>query len=333
MSPGPRSSGSGGFSTCRTGIPSHDTPGRLFAKLDPRQFERCLTDWITHLAGLAESDLIAIDGKTLRRSYDPADGKAALHMVSAWYRANRLVLGQLATDQKSNEITAIPQLLKPLDVDGAVVTIDAIGMQKEIARQIIEQNGDYLLPVKENQRNLCRDVTLFFDDAIRDDFRHAPHAHARTSGKGHGRIEVRDLWSVEEIDWPRSRHNWPGLRSIACVQARRTVRDGAGDERTSTERRYYISSLEGSEPSRLLELTRGHCGVENDLHWSLDVCFRDDESRIRQGHAPENLAVLRRAVLGLLKNEKSFKAGLKRKRRRCGMDHDYLLQVLAAAKK
>jgi len=314
------------------GIPSHDTLSRLFARLDPRQFERCLTGWMTHLAGLAESDLIAVDGKTLRRSDDPADGKAALQMVSAWCRANRLVLGQLATDEKSNEITAIPQLLRLLDLEGTVVTIDAMGTQKEIARQILDQGGDYLLPVKENQPTLCRDVTLFFDDAIRRGFPHTPHAQARVLGKGHGRVEVRELWSTSEIDRLSSRHDWPGLRSIACVEARRDVRDGTDAERTSTERRYYISSLKGDDAARLLDLSRGHWGVENALHWSLDVCFREDDSRTRKGHAPENLAVLRRVVLGLLKNETTFQAGLKRKRRRCAMDHDYLYQVLTTAK-
>lgn len=308
------------------GVPSHDTLGRVFARLDPREFEACLWEWIRHLADLADSELIAVDGKTLRRSYDPADGQAALHMVSAWCPAHRLVLGQVATDQKSNEITAIPQLLKLLDLEGAVVTIDAIGTQKEIARQIIAQGGDYLLPVKENQPSLWRDVTLFFENALAETAacRPVPHGYARTVGKGHGRLEVRTAWSVWEIDWLRPWHDWAGLRSLVCVQAERRL---TGRE-TTLERRYYISSLDGRDAARLLDLTRGHWGVENALHWSLDVCFREDDSRIRKGHAPQNLAAIRRAALGLLKNETTFAAGLKRKRRRCAMDHDYLLKAL-----
>lgn len=307
------------------GLPSHDTLGRVFARIDPRQFERCLTGWITHLAELARSDLIAIDGKTLRHSYDPADGKAALHMVSAWCRANRLVLGQVATDLKSNAITAIPQLLRLLDLEGAVVTIDAMGTQRDIARQIVEQGGDYLLPVKENQPALYRDVTLFFADALASGFAGTEHAHARTTDGGHGRLEVRRAWSVWDIAWLPSRSRWKKLRSLLCVESRRTT-----GEPTSTERRYYISSLDGQDAARLLDLTRGHWGVENDLHWSLDVCFREDDSRTRKGHAPQNLAVIRRAALALLKNETDFAAGLRRKRRRCAMDHDYLLKVLNA---
>jgi predicted transposase YbfD/YdcC len=203
------------------GVPSHDTLGRVFARLDPREFERCLGEWITHLADLTESKLISVDGKTLRRSYDPADGKAALHMVSAWCQANRLVLGQVATDQKSNEITAIPRLLRLLDLEGAVVTIDAMGTQKQIVRQIVEQGGDYLLPVKENQPALYRDVTLFFAGLLTETktCRQVPHAHARAVSKAHGRLEVRQAWSVWEIDWLPGRHEWSGLQSLCKVSS------------------------------------------------------------------------------------------------------------------
>ena len=320
------------FLTLPHGVPSHDTFGRVFARLDPRAFERRLVAWIEDLARRTGSRLIRIDGKTARRSGDAPSAQAALHLVNAWCEANRIVLGQVAAGDKSNEITAIPELLDLLALDGAVVTIDAIGTQKSIAQRIREGGGDYLLRVKENQPNLHRQIRLFFDDAIRHDFAGAafaefPHDETQQTDGGHGRIETRRLWSVGTIDWLQGRADWAGLRSIVCLEATRRPKNGAGGP--STERRYYVSSLPADDAPALLEAARGHWSVENGLHWSLDVAFREDDSRVRSGDAAQNLAAVRRGVLGLLKNETTFKAGLKRKRKRCAMDADYLQTVLS----
>ena len=305
------------------GIPSHDTFGRVFARLDPTAFEGCFLKWIADLATASEGRLIAIDGKTVRRSLDVANGKAAIHMVSAWCAANHLVLGQLATDAKSNEITAIPELLKLLDLKGAVVTIDAMGCQKEIAAAIIDQGGDYLLQLKGNQGGLHDETVLLFDQGLRDDCLGIACATAATTNKGHGRLEQRRLWVTSEVEWFAERRRWKNLRSLARVEATRTV-----NGQTSVEYRYYISSLESPDPARMLALIRGHWGVENSLHWSLDIAFREDDCRIRQGHAAENFSRLNRIALNLLKSETQQKVGIKTKRLCCGWDHDYLLKVL-----
>lgn len=308
------------------GIPSHDTFGRVFAALDPAAMERCFLDWTAALAKkMSKGQLIAIDGKTLRRSFDRAGRRAAIHMVNAWCSTNRLVLGQLATDLKSNEITAIPKLLELLDLQGAIVTIDAIGCQKDIAAGIVEGGGDYLLQIKANQPTLHEEVKLLFDEAIAHRWRHMGYARHETVEKDHGRIETRRLYSTWEVGWSADRDAWPALGSFACVESTRQV-----DGETSTERRYYLSSLDGRDARQMLEAVRGHWSVENSLHWSLDVTFREDDCRVRQGHAAEHLARFRRMALGLLKREPTFKAGLKRKRLRCALDHDYLLKVLAS---
>ena len=352
------------FLTLPHGVPSHDTFGRVFARLDPRAFERRLVAWIEELVRRTGSRLIRIDGKTARRSGDARSGDArsgdarsgdarsgdarsgdapsapaALHLVNAWCSANRIVLGQVAAGDKSNEIAAIPELLDLLSLDGAVVTIDAIGTQKAIAERIRAGGGDYLLRVKKNQPNLHRQIRLFFDDAIRHDFAGAafaefPHRQTQQTNGGHGRVETRRLWSVGAIDWLAGRADWAGLRSIVCLEATRRPKHGPkhglnGAGAPSTERRYYVSSLPADDAPALLEAARGHWSVENSLHWSLDVAFREDDSRARTGHAAENLAAVRRGVLGLLKNDMTFKAGLKRKRKRCAMDGDYLQTVLS----
>ena len=305
------------------GIASHDTFGRVFAALDPRAFEECFLNWIAVLATATAGRLIAIDGKTIRRSLDVANGKAAIHMVSAWCAANHMVLGQLATDAKSNEITAIPELLKLLDVQGAVITIDAAGCQKKIAAAIIEQGGDYLLQVKGNQGGLHKETAELFDQCLTEDCHGIAYSTAATVDKGHGRIEERQLWATSEVNWFADRGKWKNLRSLIRVRAKRTV----GDQ-TSTEDRYYISSLPADNASRLLGYIRGHWGIENTLHWSLDINFREDDRRIRQGHAAENFARLARIALNLLKAEKTNDGGIKTKRLCCGWDHDYLLKVL-----
>jgi predicted transposase YbfD/YdcC len=305
------------------GIPSHDTFGRVFAALDPRAFEECFMKWIAALTTASAGRLVAIDGKTIRRSLDSANGKAAIHMVSAWCAANHMVLGQLATDAKSNEITAIPELMNLLDLSGAVVTIDAAGCQKKIAQQIVDQGGHYILQLKGNQGSLHDETVMLFDQCLTDDCRGIAYSTAATIDKGHGRIEERRIWATTEINWFAEKGKWKNLRSLIRVQAKRTV----GQE-TSTEYRYYISDLPADNASGLLAYIRGHWGVENNLHWCLDINFREDDRRIRQGHAAENFARLSRIALNLLKTETTNDGGIKTKRLCCGWDHDYLLKVL-----
>jgi predicted transposase YbfD/YdcC len=305
------------------GIPSHDTFGRVFARLDPAAFEECFVQWIDGLAVATEGRLVAIDGKTIRRSLDVAGGKAAIHMVSAWSQANHMVLGQLATDARSNEITAIPKLLALLDVDGAVVTIDAAGCQKKIAKQIVDQGGDYVLQLKGNQGGLHAEVVELFDQCLRDDCHGIAYTTAATTDGGHGRIEQRRIWATSEVGWFAERSRWKNLRSLIRIEARRTV-----DGQTSCEYRDYISSLPADDPKRLLGYIRGHWSVENNLHWCLDISFADDDRRIRKGHGAENFARLSRIALNLLKAQTRHKVGIKTKRLCCGWNHDYLFRVL-----
>jgi len=305
------------------GIPSEDTFARVFSALDPEGFERCFAAWIAALAGSSKGKLIAIDGKTLRRSVDRANGKAAIHMVSAWVCANGLCFGQVATDAKSNEIKAIPKLLKLLELAGATVTIDAMGCQRDIARQIADQGGDYVLALKDNQATLCEEVQLFLDEQIaapRKEF--TLHAHQDVDG-GHGRVEIRRAWVTPNVDWFADREQWKGLRSFAAVECERTA-----NGETTTERRYFISSLDGSDAQAIAHAVRNHWRIENSLHWVLDVSFNEDQSRIRKGHGAENVSRLRRMALNLVKQETTNKRGIKTKRRRAGWDEQYLCQIL-----
>ena len=309
------------------GIPSHDTFGDVFARLDPEEFRAGFLSWVQAVMTVTAGQVVAIDGKTVRRSHDRRLGQGPIHMVSAWAQTNRLVLGQVKVDEKSNEITAIPVLLRLLDVSGCIVTIDAMGTQTAIAEQIVTQGGDYVLAVKDNQERLAQDVAATFAEAERVQFEHVPHDYAKTIDKGHGRIETRECWTIGREDYLealRTADAWVGLRSLAMVRATRQI----GDERTVFTR-YYISSLAG-QAGRLLDVTRRHWGVENDLHWCLDIAFREDESRVRVGHAAENLAVLRHMALNLLKQEKTAKIGLKGKRLKAGWDESYLLRLLTA---
>jgi len=305
------------------GIPSHDTFGRVFARLDPVQLEKCFMDWMSALAQATSGQLIAIDGKTIRRSFDRAGGKTAIHMLSAWSEANHLVLGQLATEQKSNEIKAIPRLLELLDIRQAVVTIDAMGCQKAIAKKIVEQKGHYVLQLKENQPSLHALVKETFDELTGRGIPGVRYVSHEETNAGHGRVETRRLWMTDWTDWYQERNEWAGLKSFVCVESTRQI-----DDHCSRERRYFISDLEGRDAQAMLGYVRGHWGIENKLHWSLDMTFREDSLRNRVGHSAQNLSRIRRLALNLLRRDKTCKVGAKGKRLRAAIDGDYLLQVL-----
>ena len=308
------------------GIPSHDTFGKVFAVLDAQQFQDSFMDWVRAVNEVTEGQLVAVDGKTVRRSHDRSIGKAAIHMVSAWASANHLVLGQTRVDAHSNEITAIPELLKVLEVSGCTVTIDAMGCQKEIAKTIVDQGADYVLALKENQGQLYEDVKDLFEYERQEGFEDVEHDFHQTVNKGHGRIETRQCWAISDADhlgYLDNQKKWSKLTSVVMVEAERLI-----GEHREVKSRYYISSLP-NDAKRLLEATRGHWGIENRVHWVLDIAFREDESRVRTGDAAENLATLRRMALNLLKHEITSKGGIAAKRKRAGWDEIYLLKVLS----
>jgi predicted transposase YbfD/YdcC len=308
-----------------SGIPSHDTFGRVFAALDPDQFQRCFLAWVQSAVVLADGAVIACDGKTARRSHDRGTGKAAIHMVSAWASANRLVLGQIAVDEKSNEITALPVLLNLLLLKGCIVTIDAMGCQTAIARTIIDREADYVLALKENQETLYREVVHLFADAEATGFADYDHDAAQTVDGGHGRVEIRRYQTISDpvtmahLD-PDA--EWAGLRGIGMVEAERRMKGTV-----THERRYYLTSL--TDAATFGRAVRSHWGIENGLHWVLDIAFREDESRARQGASAANLVVLRHIALNLLKQEQTAKVGIKNKRLKAGWDERYLLKVIA----
>ena len=311
----------GHYLTLPHGVPSDDTFRRVISQLDPERFETCFREWMAAAVNQSEGELIAIDGKTLRGSYDRADGKASLHMISAWAGANALVLAQERVADHSNEIAAIPKVLEILALKGSIVTIDAMGTQREIACQVVEQGGDYVLALKSNQPSLYDDVRAFFEQAAAGRFRGIEHDYHEHTDGGHGRIEVRRLWCTSDVTWIAEQTRWKGLRTIAVAESRRIL----GKEE-SLERRYYITSLP-SQAEPIARAVRGHWGIENRLHWVLDVTFGEDGNRVRKAYAPENLGLLRRIALNLLRQEPS-EGSLKGKRKRAGWDNTYLSTVL-----
>lgn len=312
------------------GIPSHDTIGRIFGMLAPDTLEEAFRRWIAAVARLTKGEVVAIDGKTLRRSFRKADRTAFVHMVSAWSAGNRMVLGQVKTDDKSNEITAIPRLVELLQLKGCLVTIDAMGCQKEIAEKIVERKADYMLAVKDNQPTLATAVSAIFEEARRDPDFPAPANHHTTAEKGHGRTEVRQSWTIDiDPECGAPFDEWTNLRSIVQIETQRTV-----DGKTSTERRQYITSRSKISAKAALAASRSHWGIENQLHWVLDVAFREDDCRVRAGYAAENFSVIRRIALNLLKavpgGLDGKKLGVKNKRLLAGWHDGYLLRVLGA---
>jgi len=306
------------------GIPSHDTFGRFFAALDAEAFQAAFTHWVEGVFRVSKGQVIAIDGKSLRRSHDRSVGKDAIHMVNAWATHNGIALGQWKTDAKSNEITAIPPLLRQLNVAGCIVTVDAMGAQTEIARTIRGEKADYVLRVKDNQGRLHQDIQDWFAHADHIQFANMAHSYAETVNKGHGRIEIRRCWAIDDplaFDYIRHYQGWADLHTILRVQRERRLAD-----KTETQTAFYISSL-AADAQLLLAATRYHWAVENSLHWVLDVIFREDDARVRVGHAAHNMAILRQLALNIIKKDPS-KGSIRTKRYRSALDTTFLEQLL-----
>jgi predicted transposase YbfD/YdcC len=319
------------FLTLRNGIPSHDTFNRVLAALDPKAFLECFLRWTQSVRQAVPREIVALDGKALRRALD--QDQTLKYVVSAWAESNSLVLGQLKVADKSNEITALPELLRVLELSGCIVTVDAMGCQKKIAREIKEADADYVLALKGNQETVHAEVKAFLDQTVREQqgprrpgAKWAPAAATlatwETVEKDHGRLEIRRYYQSTELAWFADLAKWEGLQSVGMVEA---IRECGGQQ--TVERRYYLSSLPLDAPM-FARAVRGHWGVENKLHWVLDVCFREDQSRARAGFAAENLATLRRLALNLLKQEKTKKRGIKGKQLNAGWNHAYLLRLL-----
>lgn len=308
-----------------SGVPSHDTFGRVFARLDPEAFGRCFCAWTQEMHTQTKGQVIALDGKRLRHSFDKASGRGAIYMVSAWASQSRLVLGQVKVDQKSNEITALPRLLEMLDLSGSIVTTDAMGCQKKIAAQVQEQGGDYVLALKENHPRLHAEVQRLFTWGEAEGKADLACDYFESHDYNHGRQEVRRCFVTDQVHWldeTDEPKEWRGLRCLAKVESRRTL-----EGQTTTECRYFLSSLPANA-KQTLGAVREHWGIENSLHWVLDMAFGEDGSRIRKDHAPQNLATLRHLALNLLRQEKMDKTGVKNRRLRAGWDSDYLLKVI-----
>jgi predicted transposase YbfD/YdcC len=320
------------FLSLRNGIPSHDTFNRVFAALDPKAFLACFLRWTQSLRQAVHQEIVALDGKALRRAMNKKENLK--YVVSAWAESNHLVLGQLKVTDKSNEITAVPELLRVLELSGCIVTLDAMGCQRKIAREIQEADADYVLALKGNQETVHAEVKSFLDATLVEAQTPRPPgapvskaaatlAHCRTVEKDHGRMEIRDYYQSDCLEWFADLGKWEGLQSVGLVESTREV-EGV----KTIERRYFISSLP-LDVRLFARAVRGHWGVENKVHWVMDVCFREDQSRARSGHAAENLATLRRLALNLLQREKTKKRGIKGKQLTAGWDHTYLLKLLS----
>lgn len=310
------------------GIPSHDTFGDILALIDPKALHAAFSEWVETLRACISNEVIAIDGKTIRRSKDTVKGKRALHVVSAWANENQMVLGQLAVEEKSNEITAIPALLHLLHIKGCIVTIDAMGTQKEIAAAIIKGEGNYVLQVKDNQKTLREDISYYLEQEVMSQPKQTlkeTGQWAQTKEKSHGRIETRTCYTTGNIDWLTSKGDWKNLAGIGVIVSERLI----GEQRTM-DQSFFIYSQKEATAEQLLHYKRSHWGIENTLHWTLDVTFREDESRVREGNGAENLNVLRHLALNLVKKEASVKGSMRTKLKRCGLDPQYLLKVLHA---
>lgn len=307
------------------GIPSVSTFRRVFAALRPAALLKVMQRWSLELSGSLAGKQIAVDGKELRRSFEHAWDKSGLHLVTAWCVQDNLVLAQQAVAEKSNEITAMPEVLKLLDIKGAVVTVDAMGTQTEIAAQIVKAGGDYVMAVKQNHPTLCNSIQLALDEMILEKFVGVEHVYHETTESGHGRIDTRRVWATSQIDWLKRREEWSGLNSVIVVESiRRLIASGE----VKTSRRYYIASLLSDSGERFANLIRNHWSIENTQHWCLDMAFNEDQSRVRANHGDQNLAALRRIALGLLRRDKSIKLGAKNKRLKAGRNREYLLRVL-----
>ncbi|OED43329.1 hypothetical protein AB833_04025 [Chromatiales bacterium (ex Bugula neritina AB1)] len=313
----------GEFLDLPNGIPSHDTFNDVLSRLNPAEFVQAFTRWVTRLGELS-GDIVAIDGKVMRRTLDKANDNPAIHLVSAWSVKNNLCFGQVRVSDKSNEITAIPKLLQLLDIEGATITMDAMGCQQAIARQIVDKKADYVLALKGNQGGLHDDVKCFLDAQLEQPLNNTQGSVFSCVDGDHGRIEKRRILLHTDIDWLRRRHpNWQTLKGIAVAESKRII----GEEST-TERRYYVTSHGDKGAEFIAHAIRSHWHVENKLHWQLDVSFDEDQNRLRKGHAAENIAMMNKIALNLLKNEKSLKLGVKNKRLKAGWDNGYLMKVL-----
>jgi predicted transposase YbfD/YdcC len=306
----------------KNGIPAHDTIGYLFSKLNPEHFKNKFIEWIQSVATISKGEIVAIDGKTHRHSFDSQSNKAAIHMISAWATNANIVLGQLKVNEKTNEITAIPQLLEMLELTGCIVTIDAMGCQKEIAKKIVESKADYVLALKGNQGTLYENVEQFFQFQNECDYKDYNFDYFKNSENDHGRIDIREYWITSSINWLEEKKGWKNLAAIGCARLSSTVGDI-----TTVYNRYYIVSKD-MDAKTFGEAVRNHWGIENKLHWCLDISFREDESRIRKGAAPDNFGVIRHICMNLLKQEKSFKRGIQGKRYRASMDIKYREKIL-----
>lgn len=311
------------------GVPSHDTFERVFENIDLDSFNKTFIDWTKRLCRNSKNRIIAVDGKTVRRSHDGE--RKAVHIVNAWVDENEIILGQLKTDSKSNEITAIPELLELLFLKGSIVTIDAMGTQKKIAKKIIEKNGDYVLALKGNHEIFSNEVEQYFNDAIENDFKDIEVSKKTTLEKGHGRIEKREYFQTNDIDWFVEKHLWKSLTSIGAVRRTVTIKD-----KITVETSYFISSLSTPKPEEcelFAKAVRKHWGVES-CHWILDVVFREDDSRVRKNNGAANLSQLKKIALNIMKTEEvtTKKMSLKMKRYKAAMNEEFLSKIVSGIK-